>query len=256
METALTCGAWAVFGLLLANQAYIQSGQRGRQMPWFVALRSGFLDAALWAVTTLVIFWLARRFPLERGRAFPRTLIHIAAAIVLSLARTGVMVVLGWYLPWVGPRTFSVQFWSTSSLNVLFYALLLGIAHLGFYYARFREREQAAEQLRRGLTEARLQALKMQLPGVERARGGQDLRAREGALAHDGRTNAGGTLRIPADRRRQAVLRATHRGRDARDRRVRRADGPTGRSRVRGSAGDDHHETGRRGRAGQRLRRM
>ena len=90
--------------------------------------------------------------------------VHFVAAVVIALARTGVMIVLGWYVPWVRvQRTFMLQFWGTSSQNFLFYALLLGIAHLVLYYRRYREREQAAEQLARGLTEARLQALKMQL---------------------------------------------------------------------------------------------
>src|SRR4029079_9059002 len=116
--------------LLLANQSYIQTLLRGRTMPLIVALRPGLLEAFLWALTTLAIFWLARRFPLERGRVFRRIAVHLAAAIVIALARTGVMVVLGWYLPWVGQRTFGPQFWGTSSGNFLFYALLLGIAHL------------------------------------------------------------------------------------------------------------------------------
>jgi sensor histidine kinase YesM len=163
LETAIVFAAWAVFGLLLANQSYIQSAQRGRQMPWLVALRPGLLEASLWAFTTLAIFWLARRFPLERGRMFRGLAVHLVAAVAISLARTGLMVVLGGSVRWVGVRTFSVQFWGTSSQNFLFYALLLGIAHLGLYYRRYREREQAAEQLARGLTEARLQALKMQL---------------------------------------------------------------------------------------------
>jgi LytS/YehU family sensor histidine kinase len=135
----------------------------GRQMPWVFALRPALLEAALWAFTTLAIFWLARRFPLEWGRALRGVAVHLAAAIVIALARTGVMVVLGWYVPWVRPRIFSQQFWGTSSQNFLFYVLLLGIGHMVLYYRRYREREQAAEQLARGLTEARLQALKMQL---------------------------------------------------------------------------------------------
>ena len=49
------------------------------------------------------------------------------------------------------------------ALNVLFYALLLGIAHAVLYYRRYREGERTAERLAAGLTEARLQALKMQL---------------------------------------------------------------------------------------------
>jgi two-component system LytT family sensor kinase len=163
LETAIIFAAWMVFGLLLANQNYIQTQLRGRQMPLWIAVRPGVLEALLWAFTTLAIFWLARRFPIERGRVLLGIVVHLIAAVVVSLARAGVMVVLGWYVPWVGTRAFSPQFWGNSSQNLLIYALLLGIAHLALYYRRYREREQAAEQLARGLTEARLQALKMQL---------------------------------------------------------------------------------------------
>ena len=163
LEAALIFAAWTVFGLLLANQAYIQSALGGRQMPLYVALRPGLLEAFLWSLTTLAIFWLARRFPLERGRVLRGIAVHLVAAIVIALARTGVMIVLGWYVPWIRARNFGMQFWGTSSQNLLYYALLLGIGHLVLYYRRYREREHAAEQLARGLTEARLQALKMQL---------------------------------------------------------------------------------------------
>ena len=146
LETALIFAAWTVFGLLLANQSYIQTQLRGRTMPWIVALRPGLLEALLWALTTLAIFWLARRFPLERGRVLLGITVHLVSAVLIALARTGVMVALGWYVPWVGLRTFSPQFWGTSSQNLLFYALLLGIAHLVLYYRRYREREQAAER--------------------------------------------------------------------------------------------------------------
>jgi two-component system LytT family sensor kinase len=163
LETALIFAAWAVFGLLLAHQSYIQSSLGGRQMPWVTALRPALLEATLWAFTTVAIFWLARRFPLERGRMLRGIIVHLVAAVVIALARSGLMVFLGWYLSWGRVRPFSLQFWGTSSQNVLYYALLLGLAHLVLYYRRYRERELTAEQLARGLTEARLQALKMQL---------------------------------------------------------------------------------------------
>lgn len=163
MEAAIIFAAWAIFGLLLTNQSYIQSVMGGRQMPVVVALRPGMLEAFLWAISTLGIFWLARRFPIERGRLLRGAVVHLGAAIVIALARTGIMVVLSWYVPWVRARSFGMWFWATSSQNFLFYALLLGIGHLVLYYRRYREREQAAAQLARGLTEARLQALKMQL---------------------------------------------------------------------------------------------
>jgi two-component system LytT family sensor kinase len=163
LEAAIIFAAWTVFGLLLAHQSYIQAAMADRPMPLVSALRPALLEAFLWAVTTVAIFWLARRFPLERGRLPLRIAVHLAAAVLIALARTGVMVGLSWYVPWIRQRTFSLWFWATSSQNLLFFALLLGLAHLVLYYRRYREREQAAEQLARGLTEARLQALKMQL---------------------------------------------------------------------------------------------
>ena len=163
LETGLVFAAWTIFGLLLANQSYVQSALAGRRMPVYVALRPALLEAVIWSLTTLAIFWLAQRFPLERPRLLRAIAVHLVAAIVIALARTGVMVVLGWYVRWIRVAPFSFQFWGTSSQNFLFYALLLGIGHLLLYYRRYREREQAAAQLARGLTEARLQALKMQL---------------------------------------------------------------------------------------------
>ena len=163
LETALIFAAWTVSGLLMANQFVMQSALRGRPVPWPVALRGNLLESFLWALTTLAIFWMVRRFPLERGRVLRRIGVHLVAAVGIAMARAAVMVELGQRVDWVGVRAFDRQFWGTSGQHLLFYALLLGIAHAVLYHGRYRERERAAERLAAGLTEARLQALKMQL---------------------------------------------------------------------------------------------
>jgi two-component system, LytTR family, sensor kinase len=163
LETALIFAAWTVFGLILATQFYMQSELRGQPMSWANVLRHGLLEAYLWAFATVAIFWLARRFPLERGRMRRSSAAHVAGAIVLALARVAVMVELSRQVEWLGERSFSRQFWGSYSMYLVFYALLLGIAHAVLYHERYRERERAAERLAAGLTEARLQALKMQL---------------------------------------------------------------------------------------------
>ena len=157
LETEIVFAAWTVFGLILATQLYMQASLAGRHPNWPGVLRSGLINSWLWAFETLFIFWLARRVPLERKHLLPRIGVHIIAAIVLSVARTLFMIKV------LGPRPFDVVFWGSASVNALYYALLLGIAHAVLYYERYREGERTAERLAAGLTEARLQALKMQL---------------------------------------------------------------------------------------------
>ncbi|HEX7241400.1 MAG TPA: histidine kinase, partial [Longimicrobiaceae bacterium] len=114
-------------------------------------------------LATRVIFSLARRFPLDRGRMRRGAAVHLVGAVVLSLARVAVLVEVGRRVEWLDDRSFHQLFWRAFHSYVLYYVLLLGIAHAVLYYERYRERERAAERLAAHLTEARLQALKMQL---------------------------------------------------------------------------------------------
>jgi len=163
LETALIFAAWTVFGLITANQFYMQFELHGQPMPWPHALQHGLFEAYLWALATLAIFWLARRFPLERGPMLRGIGVHLSGAVVLSLARIVVIVLVSRQVEWLAERTFSHQFYRWFHHYLLFCVLLVGIAHAVLYYRRYREHERAAERLAAGLTEARLQALKMQL---------------------------------------------------------------------------------------------
>jgi two-component sensor histidine kinase len=163
LETALVFAAWTVFGLITANQSYMQFELRGERLSWSHALQHGFFEAYLWTLATLAVFWLARRFPLERGRMLRGIAAHLFGAVVLSLARVAVVVEVSRRVEWLEERPFDQQFWGRFHQYLLYYALLLGIAHAVLYYGRYRERERAAERLAAGLAEARLQALKMQL---------------------------------------------------------------------------------------------
>jgi hypothetical protein len=136
LEAALVFAAWTVFGLITANQFYMQAELRGLAMPWGHVLKHGLFEAYLWAFSTLAIFWLARRYPLERGRMLRSVAVHLSAALVLSLARVAVMAELSRHVEWLAERSFSRQFWGWSHQYLLFYALLLGIAHALLYHGR------------------------------------------------------------------------------------------------------------------------
>jgi two-component system, LytTR family, sensor kinase len=163
LELLLIVAGWTVFGLFHANQTYIAATGRGSPISAGRALSLGMTDAFLWALATIAIFWLARRFPLARGRLRPHAAVHVLAGITLSLARVGVMVALSQWTELYRPIDFTALFYRQFHAYLLLYVLLLGIAWAVYYYGRYREREQAAEQLAAGLAEARFQALKMQL---------------------------------------------------------------------------------------------
>ncbi len=155
--------AWTAFGLLMANQAIVQSQLRGRTLPWLDALRPSMLESFLWAVTTVVFVALVRRVPLERGHLLRHAAMQAAAVLLFALARAGLMVQLGRHVAWIGERAFVRQLIGSYGQQLLFYILLLGIAHALLYHERYRERALAAERLAAGLTAARLQVLKAQL---------------------------------------------------------------------------------------------
>jgi two-component system LytT family sensor kinase len=163
LETALIFAAWTVFGLITANQLNVQMELAGRSIPRGHALLRGLFDAYLSALTTVAVFWVARRFALERGRMLRGIAVHLVAAVLLSLARVAVVVEASRRVGWLEERDFDNQFSGRFHQYLLYYVLLLGIAHAVHYYGRYREREREAERLAAGLAEARLQALKMQL---------------------------------------------------------------------------------------------
>jgi two-component system, LytTR family, sensor kinase len=162
-EVLLIFAGWTAYGLFNANQTYIAAAFRGRPIPAGQVLAGAMTDAYLWALPTIAIFWLARRFPLARGRLLRHAAVHLFAGTTLSLARIGAIVALSRWVDVIPRIEFVAFFYRQFHTFLVFHLLLLGIAWAVYYHGRYREREQAAEQLTAGLAEARLQALKMQL---------------------------------------------------------------------------------------------
>jgi two-component system, LytTR family, sensor kinase len=161
-EVALILAGWTLYGLFAAAHRYLQSGLTGPQYTWGYSIGTAFVEAYLWALATIAIFYLARRFPLERGRLRVSVPAHLLAASALSFGRLAIMVELSRRIGWLVERGFASQL-RELNVYVLFYVLRLGVALAADYYRRYREREIAANRLEAGLAEARLQALKMQI---------------------------------------------------------------------------------------------
>ena len=153
-------------GLYFASQAYFNPALRG-MITLERALTVNLIYYYLWGLAVPAVIAVARRFRFEERHWIRPVLVHIfASAVITSIIIVLAEATLKWIAGVRGMKTietivyaFGVNF---HSLLPTYWIILL--AFLSFqYYARFRDREMRASQLETRLSEARLDALKMQL---------------------------------------------------------------------------------------------
>jgi len=164
---AFVSAAWLGPAILAAFEAYMQSRLgNGPPATWRTLVWEGG-DWLIYALLTPVVFLLARRYPLKRGRAALHTVIHLVAAILLCAVWAGAGTLLRWAMfPSVAtPTARGVASWFFTSLpfGVAVYFAVLGVEHATFFFLEARARETQATQLSAQLAEARLAALRTQL---------------------------------------------------------------------------------------------
>jgi two-component system, LytTR family, sensor kinase len=161
--------AWIVPALLAALAEYLQAriGHWEHPPGWRELLWQGG-DWFLYGGLTPLVFLLARRFPLRRGRLAANIPIHFLAALVLCVLWAGAGLLfraaLGLEPMWPTPAQAMIG-WTLTTLpfGVAVYFAVLGVEHATFYFAEARERAVHAARLSSQLAEARLGALRSQL---------------------------------------------------------------------------------------------
>lgn len=169
---AVVFGLWTVVGFFFASQLYVLWPVTvGRSITFAQALAINLPFYYLWSLLTPLILWLARRFPLERGRWIRSLAVHGPTSLVLSSLQLLVAHVLLFASHSLDMRHELSSFSSASAVffrenfhaNFLTYWGVVSLAWTYDYYRRFRERELQASELRTRLVQAELSALKMQL---------------------------------------------------------------------------------------------
>src|SRR5262245_31016145 len=172
-QTMLTwlgiAGLWTAIGVLFAVQSYLARAEVGAPVSWGFALEKNLADWYIFALLSLPTMVLARRFRLERANWAKHLSIHLAASGVFDVLW---MVLRAGLEQWLtrealAPVTFGAAFSralvATFSFNLLIYWAIVSVSHALDISRRYREREVRAVELEKRLTEARLQALQMQL---------------------------------------------------------------------------------------------
>ncbi|MBV9496767.1 MAG: histidine kinase [Acidobacteria bacterium] len=172
MRSPRAAAAFAIFlastvaGLYFATQLMIAYPPPIRR-PLGEALQINLTYYYLWGLSVPLVVWVARRFRFERGTWVFSLVIHSFWAILLTLAQ---IVIAENLLRHFGharddmqakPIAQAVLDNFQSSLPTYFVILFCYYAF--DYYVKFRDRELRASQLETRLSQAQLQALKMQL---------------------------------------------------------------------------------------------
>jgi len=131
----------------------------------------------LWAGLAPVIFWLAGRYPIDRERWLRNSILHILACAALAIAHRAIYLIIGWLLNVAAYQNIT-SIRELYSSDILFnlptgfmsYGTIFLVSYVIDYYRRHQEEELKISNLRAELaqaqlhlTEAQLQALKMQL---------------------------------------------------------------------------------------------
>jgi signal transduction histidine kinase len=156
-------GLWTVLALFTGSRRIIVYASSGRPIDWVAEILSHLGAWYTWALLSLVIMRLARRFPFERRRWLRALAVHLPASALIAFAH-----ILIDYLPdraFHAPASeaFGSYVLAYYQFNILTYWVILGVGSAFEYYRRFRERELRASQLETRLAQTRLQVLRMQL---------------------------------------------------------------------------------------------
>lgn len=167
-EPALIVGVWSLIALFFCGQVYFIIRLMDKPEEWKGAFFQQVSYCALWALATPIVIYLSRRFPLERHSLRRNLPIHIVSCTVLSLILLTAFNVSYFFWTTWGLKPYSAMntvraaiYNSSQAIGI--YCLIALIVHALGYYRRYQAESLTRAQLESQLSQAQLQALKMQL---------------------------------------------------------------------------------------------
>jgi two-component system LytT family sensor kinase len=168
VRPAVIFAAWNGVWLLATAHYLLAAVIAGADLAWDrIAWNLVILN--LWALATPAILRLVQRYPVAGDRLAPHALLHLGAAIAVSVVTTlayfglrgPVEALLG--QPYDALAEFKVLQVRTLFIDVIFYTAVAAVLHALDYRRQYLDRELRAAQLEGQLAQAQVAALRMQL---------------------------------------------------------------------------------------------
>ncbi|HZT59515.1 MAG TPA: histidine kinase [Pyrinomonadaceae bacterium] len=157
---AFLWGVWTLVGLFFASQLYVYFARTQKAVSFARSVAWQLAAVYVFALSTPLVLWLARRFRIERTNWRRSLAVHLLAGTAIAVVWAGCHIAIDSYFS--GEPSLLVPFNLARNVFVmldkelLVYLIIVLISHAAVYYQRYREGELRASQ-------AQLQALKMQL---------------------------------------------------------------------------------------------
>jgi len=165
----LVWAIWTFVGLVFTLQGYFTSYRSERPTAFTESLYVQMAWTYLWALATPLVLWATSRLPIERNNWVWNSLLHLPISVILSVIVTAlghVTIWLNW--GWRMGKPFSFERMGrfvvgNFSEGIGMYMLIALMSYAFSYYRQYREGQVRTFQLEAQLSQAQLQALKMQL---------------------------------------------------------------------------------------------
>ena len=163
---------WTVLGLFFFTQDITRKLSYKDPTPWWHYLVSWLIGVYLCALVTPLIFWLSRRFPIERRNWLRRVGLHLLLAMLFSLLEIAVHSTLIHSLDLFPTlmkgfaATIIIMLIIAFHQNIMTYWTVLGVSYSLRYYGQYQERKQQALRLELQASELKTQLVQAQLSAL------------------------------------------------------------------------------------------
>jgi two-component system, LytTR family, sensor kinase len=153
---------WSIVGLVFALPGLSATN-------WKRPLLGSLAQWWSWGLVTPLVFWLDTRLPFQEKQLGKRILAQLLPSVALTFlyiyvfAAVRALVVLGTWSALVDPRLFTGAFRGGFLWSWLVYWLIFGARQTYLYYEHYLASELRLERMERSFSQARLNALRMQL---------------------------------------------------------------------------------------------
>lgn len=156
-------GIWTIPGLITASQLLLSYNLRGDDPDPGLVFRLALPGWYIWGALAPLIFLMARRFPLEGSALFGRSLLHLAANVLVGASWVTLVISLRGAFDLPGATAVRPVVVSSIGTSLLVYWTIVLLAHAAQYRQDREARARRESELAAQLSEARLTALKSQL---------------------------------------------------------------------------------------------